>query len=211
MDKKTKIISLLLGITLCVLCFSCYKWYFYKQKCTEMQEERIKFYSSNGKISPVDYMVFSGNKDTAFQNCNNLYYGSGSHRRNSYRDTVVTYRDYILYCYIFAIRDKDSFAAKEFTNYYLEDLKGKVILDTTILRPVIELSMQILSDTSSNTLYDDKWNASYNLKEIYSGAYTKKIKDTTLYRQYSDSLDKYLAIILKYGISSTPKNTRMSK
>ena len=112
MDKITKIILALLFLLMCTLCYFCHGWYSYKTKYKELQQtiERQKFHQET--LTPLDLMVLSGDS-LAYNTCNlrymnHLFIGHQN-------DTAILRRDYLLYCYIFALRDRNSYAASDFS------------------------------------------------------------------------------------------------
>ena len=185
MSRITKIVFAILGIALCVLCYSCYKWHSYKLKYTRICQEMEHIMPCQDTLNDVDKLVISGNGDVAYQTCNRMY--SNYTFMPGYKDIAISPRDYFLYCYIFALRDKNTQAAAEFSTYYLDDVEsGKIVLDTSMLKVVIGLAKQVVSDTLAQDAPLCKFLVANKLKNIYSGAYLEKLKDTVLEQQYKD-------------------------
>ena len=187
MDKTTKIILTLLVLAMCALCYFFYGWYRYKTKYKELQSELEQQISQSESLTPLDCMVLSGDSEASIK-CNNMYmiHMSGDD------DCVISTRDYLLYCYIFAIRDRDPYAAEDFTNIYLDELdKGSITTDKSMLKTATNMAKQVLSDTCSDCVVS-KYQASKCLNKIYSGIYDEDFKDSLLERQYADSASKYM-------------------
>lgn len=193
MSKKTKIILCLVGtIVLFFLSYSCFKWYSYKSKYTVLQKALGQScpkqeFSSQEFLTPIDCMVLSGDEG-AYQKCNteNSIYFQGK------GDSLFSRRDYMLYCYIFAIRDGNSRAATEFVSDYLFDIdNGGTALDTAMLKEIERLSLRVIHDTSSYGGAMAKFLVAVKLKELYNGSYSEEFKDTVLYQQYCDTVSKY--------------------
>lgn len=184
MDKKTKILLIFLASACCFICYSCYEWYYYKHKYNELKQELKCESRKLESLSPTDCMVLSGDT-AAYEKCNSMYFIRCD-------DTPILERDYLLYCYIFTIRDKNPYAGAEFLDCYLDDWEnGKAIPDTTMLCTVINIAKQVLSDTCMDCCIS-KYKASRRLKMIYGGTYTESLKDSLLEQQYSDSSSKFL-------------------
>lgn len=184
MDKKTKILLIFLASACCFICYSCYEWYYYKHKYNELKQELKCESRKLESLSPIDCMVLSGDT-AAYEKCNSMYFIRCD-------DTPILERDYLLYCYIFAIRDKNPYAGAEFLDLYLDDLEnGKIESDTAMLTTVANMAKKVLSDTCSDCLVS-KYFAADCLKKIYSGIYIENFKDTALASQYADSTSKYM-------------------
>ena len=188
MNTTNKVILILLGLVLCVLAYTCFKCFGYKYRCQELQDKlnRTSFHT----LIPTDCMVLS--KDTnAYLMCNfDFAYHTGTVYESFSR------RDYLLYCYIFAIRDSNSSAASEFVSCYINDLRDSIaVVDTAMLKLVETLSKQILSDTIKDN--PPKISAAHSLMSLYKGDIYAKFKDTFLYAQYDDTMTKYVK--LHYG------------
>lgn len=185
MNRLNKILLAFSGVCVILLCVSVLKCSIYKQEINKLKEnEKV----SNG-LTPVDCMVISG-RDEAYLNCNSMYSGNIFHHGEN--DTIITDREYLLYCYIFAIRDHNPFAAAEFSSYCMKDMSdGNMKSDTAMLRVVSELLLQILSSTSNSTSNFIKWLAATKLEEIYSGTLCEETKDTLLFYKYGDMAKRY--------------------
>ena len=187
MDKTTKIILTLLILTLCALCYFCYGWYSYKTKYTELKQELEQNPSQMETLTPLDLMVLSGDS-SAPDVCNFRYM---TRFDILYNDSAIFKRDYLLYCYILALRDSDPGAAEEFAVLYLEELdKGTIKPDKAMLTTAANMAKQVLSDTCSDCVVV-KYHASECLNKIYDGIYDEDFKDTLMARQYADSASKY--------------------
>jgi len=80
-------------------------------------------------LSPMDCMVISGD-DSAYLKCNVEHFMLWK----GYDNCPLSHRDYLLYCYIFAIRDGNSGAAIDFVSYYLSDIdKGIIAVDSAMI------------------------------------------------------------------------------
>lgn len=192
MKKTTKILCFISMFVLFLLCYSFYKWYGLKNDYISLQLEmkRNYAYSQTSILTPFDYMVLSEDGEKAYSYCNGMNYDHTFQTGNE--DSVVYLRDYLLYCYIFAIRDNNNDAAYEFSLYYLNALdNGKMILDTALLRVTTGFLNRVLSDTSSNASNCNKWGAAFFLQKIYNGTYVEDNKDSFLYKRYGDSAAKY--------------------
>lgn len=188
MDKTTKLILTLFILTLCALCYFCYRWYSYKTKYTELKQELEQNPSQMETLTPLDLMVISGDT-SAFGVCN-LWYMNHIFIGHQ-NDTVIFKRDYLLYCYILALRDRNPGAAEEFADLYLEELdNGTLKPNNAMLTTAANMAKQVLSDTCSDCVVL-KYYASDCLKKIYSGIYDEDFKDTLMARQYADSASKY--------------------
>lgn len=183
MNTTNKVILILLGLVLCVLAYTCFKCFGYKYRCQELQDKlnRTSFHT----LTPTDCMVLSKGTN-AYLMCNfDFAYHTGTVYESFSR------RDYLLYCYIFAIRDSNLSAATEFVSYYIDDLRDSIaVVDAAMLKLVETLSKQILSDTTSKSNLS-KFFVAYNLMSLYKGDIYAKFKDTFLYAQYNDSMTKY--------------------
>ena len=188
MNKSAKKVSVLLFITvLCALGYSMYEWYSYKHKYNELQRELERSPMALETLSPTDCLVISGDNN-AYSKCNveNFKMMSG------YNDRQFSHRDYLLYCYIFAIRDGNSSAASEFVSYYLNEVdNGIIAVDTAMMREIERLSLQALCDTSAYGDALTKFLVAEWLTEIYNGTFIEDFKDSLRYRQYCDSVSKY--------------------
>lgn len=103
----------------------------------------------------------------------------------------ISKREYLLYCYIFAIRNKNLEAAAEFFSYYLDDLYEKrIALDTNMFMTVKNMASQVLSDTC-NSYHLSKFIVAESLQRVYR----KIFKDTVMEKQYNDSVSKYLELM----------------
>ena len=186
MKKSTKIIFVLIlsVVIICILSVSCFMWHTYRQKYIKIQQEISQIYSEQELLSSLDCLVLSGNKD-AYSYCNQKF------ADHVFRyDSTISSRDYLLYCYIFAIRDKNSGAAAEFASYYLSDLhEGKIKLDTSMIRVVEKFSKKVLSDSASAPL--SKFLCAFNLHEIYSGKLSNIFRDSTLWLHYKEEMSKH--------------------
>lgn len=157
--------------------FSMYKWFDYKHKYDEI--------SSRPKtLKPRDCLAITGDSNTYYQ-FNTDYYGGWY----GVEDETFTYRDYLLYMYIFAIRDSNSSAACEFATYYLNDVENHVIEpDTVMLRVAERLLLQVVQDVRADP--EIRILSACNLSYIYHGDYMDSFADSLLYRQYRDSVEK---------------------
>lgn len=174
-------------VVLGILGYSCYKWYDYENKYINIQKKLSQLYQKQQSLTPVDCMVLSRSTE-AYLKCNaeNAEYSQG------YGNRLFSPRDYLLYCYIFAIRDENPNAACEFTSYYLMDVNdGKIPLDTAMMREIERLSMQVMHDSSFHADAMTKFLVASNLEDIYHGEYAEKYKDSVLYQQYCDTVAKY--------------------
>lgn len=186
MNNKAKTIFILvLFSALCILCYSLYKWYDYKRRNTELQKELTQLLPISESLTPMDCMVISGN-DSTYLKCNIEHFKLWK----GYDNCPLSHRDYLLYCYIFAIRDGSSDAATDFVSYYFIDVDNNIIaVDSAMVREAERLLLQAMCDTAADAL--TKFIAAEWLTEIYNGKYDADLKDPMLHLQYCDSVAKY--------------------
>lgn len=187
MKMTIKSMSAILVILLLALGYSCYKWYDYKHKCAQLQHKEKKYGMNQNSLTHFDYLVLSG-KVGAYLECNSEF----NKYTQGYVDGAISRRDYLLYCYIFTIRDNNSCAAAELISYYLDDLdNGEVQADTAMLEMIERLSIQILNNSSFDSIGLNEYLAAFCLSKLYKGTYIDELKDTALYQKYSDTASKY--------------------
>lgn len=135
-------------------------------------------------------MVISADSEETYIKCNTIYYNSIDNHNDE--DVIpISKREYLLYCYIFAIRDKNLEATAEFSSYYLDDLQEKrMVLDTNMFMTVKNMASQVLSDTC-NSCNLSKFIVAESLQRVYR----KIFKDTVMEKQYNDSVPKYLELM----------------
>jgi len=190
-NKSTKILSVLLGLTILLVCYFCYELNDYKNKYKLKEQELIQYEASLEFLNPVDCMVISGDGYEALCTCNMLYHNGISGCES--KDKRITKRDYLLYCYIFAIRDNDAFAAEQFSEYYLNELdENNKVIDTAMIVTIIDMAKLVMKDTCKDLSGVIKYKAAMSLENIYGGSYIENFKDTILAKQYRDSSQKYL-------------------
>lgn len=190
--KKSNTILILFGIfILCALGYSLYKWYNLKQRNDELHGELDRFSSMSESLNPFDCMVISGQAE-AYHNCNLEDFKT----RHSSGSGKILHRDYMLYCYILAIRDGNSSAATDFVAYYLNDIENnKIAVDTAVLKEAERLALQAINDSFNYVDPVDKFLLACKLSYIYEGQYNKDLADTLLYKQYRDSISKYAKLL----------------
>ncbi len=191
MKKSNSTILVILGIVaMCAIGFSIYKCNILKQRCDELQGELDSVSSMSESLNSFDCMVISG-QDKAYWKCNSEYYAM----RHGNGEGKMSQRDYMLYCYIFAIRDGDPGAASEFVQYYLFDIDNqKIAVDTAMLKEAERLALMVMDDTSKSIDPLYKFSVASYLANLYEGRYNKDFSDTLLHQQYYDSMVKSLHI-----------------
>lgn len=192
MNKTVKIFFVLsFFFILCVLGYTLYKWNDYKQRYAELQKEMSQSSAISETLSPIDCLVIS-RSDSAYLKCNVEH----SIMRYGYGEGVLSHRDYLLYCYILAIRDYNSDAATDFVSYYLNDIdNGNISADSAMVIEAKRLLLQAINDTSEHDDALIKFIAGEWLKEIYNGTYGIKFKDSVLYQHYCDTVTKYAKML----------------
>lgn len=188
--KKTVRLSLaLLGLVCLILCCLCCKWYNYKQKYIELQQNAAQNNIYSKRLTPIDNMVFSRNQE-AYLYCNTEY--MTQHYGPYCSSNSMPLRDFLLYNYIFAIRDNNPYAATDFAANYMAAIdNGYVELDTTVIREVERLLLNVVSCAPNDSVSVIKFLSACKLTQLYDGEYNNSLKDTILYKQFSDTMSKY--------------------
>ena len=176
------IYALLLVGTIGLSCYSIFQWQKYWQRNVDLVDSIQQVNKGKDVLNEMDVMVLSGS-DSAYMNCNqNLKWLSS--------------RDYILYCYIVAIRDNNAMAGLNCSTFILQEMReGKIPADKSLLHFVEHFSKIIESDPSIDSSHMGKFTAAYTLEEIYSGELSESMKDTLQYQRYHDAMTKYAKYI----------------
>ncbi len=179
MNRLNKILLVFSCLCVCLLCFSTFKCRIYKREIIQLKKNEIPSYT----LTPIDRMVLTG-QDQAYLTCNSIYhYGDD--------DTTISRREYLLYCYIFAVRDKNPFAASEFSTLCMMSMEnGNMTPNTAMLRMVSDLSQLVLSSQCNESNGLIEWLAAVQLEKIYSGTLCEEMKDSLLRLKYSDVAKK---------------------
>lgn len=186
MKKIVRLLLALLGFLCLILC--C-KWYNYKQKYIELQQNAAQNNICSKRLTPIDNMVLSRNQE-AYLYCNTEY--MTQHYGPYCSSNSMPLRDFLLYNYIFAIRDSNIYAAADFaTNYMAAIDNGYVELDTTVIREVERLLLNVVSCAPNDSVSVIKFLSACKLTQLYDGEYNNSLKDTILYKQFSDTMSKY--------------------
>lgn len=181
MNRLNKILLVFSCLCVCLLCFSIFKCRIYKREIIQLKKNEIP----SDTLTPIDRMVLTG-QDQADLICNSIYhYGDD--------DTPISRREYLLYCYIFAVRDKNPFAASEFSTLCMMSMEnGNMTPDTAMLRMVLDFSQLVLSSQCNDSNGLIEWLAAVQLEKIYSGILCEEMKDSLLRLKYSDVAKKML-------------------
>lgn len=190
MKINNKYVWVLLGVAACMLiysCYKCYKWHEYKSQCDEILREMKTDYTYAKGLTYSDYIVLTGDVE-AYLKCNSMI----SLYRHGFTDSILLPREYLLYCYIFAIRDNNLEAASEFSINYLQGIDDGVMpYDTAMMGVAIEFLTQAVHLDTCDTDSFYKWHALSYLQNIYSGKYDATLKDDVLYKRYTDAIMKF--------------------
>ena len=189
MKNTVRLLLALLGFVCLMLCYLCCKLYNYKQKYNELQQNIGQNSIYSNKLTPIDNMVFSGNQE-AYLYCNTEYM---TQHYGPYCDpNSMPLRDFLLYNYILAIRDNNLYAATDFAANYMGAIdNGDIALDTTVIREVERLLLNVVSCVPNDSICVIKFLSACKLSQIYNGEYNKYLKDTILHKQLSDTISKY--------------------
>lgn len=190
MNKINRFLLALLCLSIVIICILTVYAYKYKSDYQALYDKHNRYYVSTDTLSYIDCMVLSGDSD-AYEECNGMRltysYNCGS------KDSAVCTRDYLLYCYIFALRDKNPYAATELSNYYLDNqLNDAVHIDSSMVVMTRDLLNDVFTEEYETANAFIKWLAAFRLIKIYSGDLGESFKDTVLLKKFEDTLSKYV-------------------
>ena len=184
--NRSKIhLGILFTIVISLLFCSIFIWWRTKQHNIQLQDSIRQFNITGKTMTNLDLMVLSG-VDTAYMECYERSCGRGQW-------PPLSERDFILYCYIFAIRDGNLGAGLNFSNMIIDNIhKGVVSGDMSLLSLVNQFAKKFEVERSIDSSHIGKFIAASILAEIYSGELSEDMKDTLLYQHYSDAAKKYV-------------------
>lgn len=155
-----------------------------KIKCPEGETNVQDSLNSGTVLTDLDILVLSGTKD-AYSECYERSWGRGQW-------PPLSEREFILYCYIFAIRDSNIYAAQECSTMILKEMiDEKIPIDTSLLRFVEHFCRKIESNQSLDSSNMRKFIAASDLAEIYSGRLHGGFRDTIQFIRYVEAAKKY--------------------
>ncbi len=155
-----------------------------KYRCPNNETTVQDSANTETSLNDLDIRVLNGSKD-AYSECYERSWGRGQW-------PPLSEREFILYCYIFAVRDSNIYAAQECSTLILKQMHDGVIpIDTSLLRFIEHYAKKIESNQSIDSSNIRKFIAASNLAEIYSGELYEGGRDTIQYYRYMEAAKKY--------------------
>lgn len=185
MKNHINFYHIIVCIVVCAFCYCCHEWIRYKCLCDELKESLGHLKSQSDWLTPLDILMLSESRqhsiiiDSGVCELDNTVIANETEN--------VSTRDNMLYWYILAIRDNNPSAASSFCQSYLDRLDADSLApDSAMMMIVIKLEKSIIENDNADDLY--RSSAIYDLRDIYSGKYLPKMKDSVIEQEYVDSI-----------------------
>ncbi len=155
-----------------------------RHKCPNNKTDVQKSVNTETTLNDLDIQVLGGDEN-AYSECYERSWGRGQW-------PPLSEREFILYCYIFAVRDSNIYAAQECSTMILNKMRdGEMPIDTSLLRFVEYFAQKIESNQYIDSSNIRKFIAASDLAEIYSGELYSGFRDTIQYKRYIEAVKKY--------------------